>query len=342
MIKLQPFFFALAATFGLSFLSAGHADVLVSDQQRFAYHNKQIEVGPNQYRQYQIQLGLNDTLEVYVEIQSGRFTDLTVMVCPADQVEDYLAGNSAVCFGSVKQRNLIQFDYVVPQDGLYSVVIDNTHAAVTNKTARFITYRKWQLDEETTNNTRAVYAMLYDALDGVFIYPDFDIFVNSCADDVLFLPAKKGSIRMCSELAFPLMRDEQLAGLYGDFFHEFGHSMLGFWGVPEADSDKRADEFVVYIFYLIGREDLALGFAEYIEVQTLNPQANAVWYHGSRHPKPAQRARSIRRTLRSPAAVMSSLNGIIYPHLTQDVLNEIIADPEPFGDPALARQYLDE
>jgi hypothetical protein len=102
-----------------------------------------------------------------------------------------------------------------------------------------------------------------------------------------------------------------------------------------------ADEFATAL--LLSSKDgsrIVMQAMEFFRDSNPNAEAQHTIRNGDRHSLSIQRVRNVQGWLLEPVRVTTKWNNLLYPHMTDWNLQEIIAKPSAYGNQQLAREQL--
>jgi hypothetical protein len=301
-----------------------------------------VQVGPNFV--FPLELGsLRRGDKPELTLTSDHNKKFIVEFLPRQRVEDRLRKMQSPKLPWAKdtaEYRPFPIEAVVEQDGEYTALIysDDWWFGTENLNVQY------RLSRELSSEERAALQRQFEEIaafvDSVFVAPAFKIHIGACNEANAFSRIPSGNITYCSELLARL--SDRSGAMYGVFFHELGHTLLGLWGLPGATEENMADQFAVYmLLQLKGGIGAADELATYFETSS-NPWTHAwqIINFGDTHAIGVQRARNIRQILRDPEEFMERWNRHVYPKMQVANLRRIAVNPRPFESAPAAKEEL--
>lgn len=111
--------------------------------------------------------------------------------------------------------------------------------------------------------------------------------------------------------------------------------------MPGNNNEDIADEFATYMLMQTPSGPKLLDRSlEFWQANDSKSEADHIIKYGDRHSLSIQRIRNIKENLSNGKSFAARWNNLIYPHMTQEMLNQIISNPTPNSDIELARSTL--
>ena len=211
------------------------------------------------------------------------------------------------------------YAFTAPASGIYYLVIDN-RANLFGRDLTVLVERKATGPNTRATAFHALYEGRYEALKKAFIFPDFDIHVQSCGQVNAF---SNPNITMCTELFDDMQRKGIPAAELFVFYHEVGHSLLNLWRYPGHDNEDIADEFATAILMMTDQQDVVLQAAQWWANNDSRAEAGARLFVDDRHSISIQRARNMLNWLNREDEVLSRWMGFMIPNMTDAVLEDV-------------------
>ena len=289
-----------------------------------------ISVNAGKAVQYNFGLTSRTRLSAQFQVSGGLNDKIQVMVL--DQI-NYQRYSSRQQFATLPGapgmiRGLKRFNFVIPQTGVYYVVLDNGRAWLM---PRSVTLHLYALLPEMTPEARQIQSSLeaaYSALKQFFMFDDFRIFVRHCGTENAF---SNPNITLCVELLDELVRQSLRGAITFVFLHELGHTLMREWGLPFYDNEDDADQFAT-VFLMMGKQQqAALQAAQWWASQNTKPtDAVAKIWLDDRHSLSPQRARNVDHWLNRQQDLISRWQSVFIPHIQTATLQNLLRNPEGF------------
>lgn len=263
--------------------------------------------------QFQVQGGVNDKIQVFL-LDADNYQLLSTHR-PFKQYP----GTS----GTVK--GIGKYNFKIPQDGVYYVVLDNGRAwLLPRSVALHLDAILPQSTPQSEQLQKALQAM-YSQLKQVFIFPDFQTSVRHCGVVNAF---SNPNITLCAELVEELQAKGMMNAFVFVYLHELGHSLMREWGLPLWDNEDAADEFATAFLLMGNQKKIALDSAQWWQSEGATTQdAVAKIWMDDRHSLSPQRARNIIRWVNDATDITQRWEHVLVPHMQTATLQSSLNDP---------------
>jgi len=209
---------------------------------------------------------------------------------PATSALDEKTGFYAV---SGRVTNAATYSFTAPANNVYYLVLDN-RANLFERNISVHVDRDSLGATEQSKSFAAMYRKRYAALRTLFIFPDFNIYVNHCGQVNAFSDKRNGDITICSEFIEEAQRQRLQGAESFAFLHEVAHSLLNLWDYPGWDNEDSADEFATVMLMLMNNQKVALEAAQFWASEDSGAgEIRAKLLAFDRHALSVQRARNI-------------------------------------------------
>lgn len=280
-----------------------------------------------------------DAYLVRVDSENQLWRDISAFVVDDRNLQLFKAGRQFFGAGRTKGVAPFEFRALRPNQKQLYLVIDNRYSLMTTKLARVSVTLTTKLEDEQAEKLEATLRGLYSMAHKIFELPEFDVRVKPCDSVNASSERDTGHITICSE--FVSMYANKPAIFTWVFLHELGHTALGLWGIPGNDNEDMADEFATAL--LLRSKDgprIVMQAMEFFRDSNPNAEAQHTIRNGGRHSLSIQRVRNVQGWLLEPVRVTTKWNNLLYPHMTEGTLQEIIAKPSAYDNQQLAREQL--
>ncbi len=310
------------------------ADYFVADVMRYQILKNYSETKPKHYSTFNLGTITKDSVyQVTINTSNKVYKDISAYICPLNNPVNG-------CYGITKGVAPYNFNYTASVNGSYILKIDNSYSTfITKKVIANVVVNE-VLDINKKQALIQSFKQASDDLFSTFDIPEFKISLKPCGQENAFSQRSNGNITMCSELFMKLIMENKIGAVNGIFYHELGHSLLGLLGLPNYNNEKTVDEFGVVMLYWDGIQEQARDWISYFQEADSYKQAQNLIKNGGAHPLSIQRARHIDQILRSPTDTIARWNKLLYPHLTNKKLLDIISRPGKYGNKKLAADTL--
>lgn len=282
---------------------------------------------------------IGNAYEVRIETSNKVYRDVTAFIADGENVERFRHRHSYHADGVQKGGAPFAIRGTVRTLGKYYLVIDNSYALLVDKRVVVTVKLINTLPDGAVEHMKSTLENMYRSLRQQLVFPDFNIHVRPCGQANAFSSLTSGDIVLCTEMISRLA--SKPGALLGVLSHELGHTLLTLWGLPGGDNEDIADEFALVV--LLGKEDSGAAIEElaaYFERGNSEKEAEFVLRTGDRHSLSIQRIRNIREHAAHANELFQRWNKQLYPHMTEDALRKIVAQPSINDDAALARAEL--
>lgn len=211
----------------------------------------------------------------------------------------------------------LEFSIIIPETDNYYLIIDNRKWSeqrsffinirasldiIPSKLTNTLKNKNSKpLSDKTKKINQQLSKMIRD-LNKVFIFDEVKIQLSRCKSANVYSTNKQ--IFLCVEYIEKLWKEleetktiQQL--LLFSLMHEFAHVMLKQWNLPLSDNEEVTDEFATVIFVMFNQAEIANTQADYFSSHENELEAKKKLTTDSRYPASAQRARNIRRWIKS-------------------------------------------
>lgn len=284
------------------------------------------------YSYYTLPLQAGAKLNVGVRVAGGLDNAIQTWLVDLNNFQLLKTGQAFSTWQGASPRIARQASYTftAPASGVYYLVLDNR----ANLIGRDMTLRVTR--NANGPNLRAaaltqVFEQRYAALKAAFIFPDFDIHVQSCGQANAF---SNPDITMCAELLDEVAQKGVPAAELFVFYHEVGHSLLNLWQYPGHDNEDTADEFATAILMMLDQQDVVLQAAQWWASQDSQAEVGLVLVADDRHSISIQRARNMLNWLNREDEILSRWMNVMIPNLTDTVLEDVVSAAQGATDHA--------
>lgn len=316
------------------------AEVFVSKSFSTDSLQKQADVGAGKY--WVLPLAnrpVGDVYEVRVDLGNAVYKDISAFVIDEENMGRFRQRRSYHAGGVQKGISPFSFRVTIRNPGKHYLVLDNSDALIINKSVTVTIKQIRTLPDGAAEYLKAELEKTYGGLKQQLVFPDFNISVKPCGQANAYSSLVNGDIILCTEMISRLAKKP--GALLGVISHELGHTLLNLWGIPGGDNEDTADEFASVV--LLAKEDGGKAieeYAAYFERGNAEKEAEFILRTGDRHSLSIQRIRNIRGNVTNANALFQRWNRRLYPHMTEDALRKIVAQPSANDDAALAKAEL--
>lgn len=279
---------------------------------------------------------IGNAYEVRIETGNKFYKDVTAFIADEENVERFRHRHSYRAEGVQKGIAPFAIRGIVRTLGKHYLVIDNSYALLIDKRVIVTVKMINTLPDGAVEHMKSTLEKMYGSLKQQLVFPDFNIHVRPCGQANAFSSLASGDIVLCTEMISRLANKPD--ALLGVLSHELGHTLLNLWGLPGGDNEDIADEFASVV--LLDKEDGGKAieeYAAYFERGNAEKEAEFILRTGDRHSLSIQRIRNIREHAINASALFRRWNRQLYPHMTDDALQRIVARPSASDDAELAR-----
>jgi len=277
------------------------------------FYNWTLTRGSKLVAEFNVEGGLNNKVNVWL-LDAANYQRYS-----ARQQFSYFRGTS----GTVK--NVAKYEFGVPMDNVYYLVIDNGGAWFLPRKVKTYVYAILPQAPPNTIQGERLFNGMYQQLKTVFIFPDFHISIRHCGLENAF---SDPDITLCTELVEGLADQKLETALSFVFFHELGHTLLRGWGLPTWDNEDVADEFATVMMIIGHQQSAALQAAQWWASKTSAQEALSKIWIDDRHTVSPQRARNIIRWLNSGNDLVKRWERVLIPNMQTDELMKGLHDPQ--------------
>jgi Putative metallopeptidase len=307
-------------------------NVYVEPWQTLVYDTVSVKAG--QALQYNFGLTRGTRLSAQFQVSGGLNNQIKLMLLDEDNYQRYSSHQRYQFFQgtSGEVRGVGKYIFVVPQTGVYHVILDNGRAWLMPRNVTLHLYSV--LPEATPESTKAQegFEHVYAQLNKMFVFSDFQIAIRHCGVVNAF---SNPNITICAELVDELSRRNLGPAILFVFCHELGHTLLREWGYPLWDNEDAADEFAT-VFLMMGRQQqAALQAAQWWSNGTKPTDAVAKIWMDDRHTLSPQRARNIGHWLNNQSELFPRWQKLLIPNMQTQVLQGLMKNADGFDQQAV-------
>ena len=212
--------------------------------------------------QYSFPLVAGTKLSAQFHVQGGINDKIQVLLLDAENYQLYSVhrpfkrypGTSGLIQGVGK------YDFKIPQDGVYYVVLDNGQAWLMPRNVTAHVDAILPQSTPASEQLATLLEALYSKLKQVFIFPDFHVSVRHCGVVNAF---SNPNITLCAELLDELQAKGMMDAFTFVYLHELGHTLMKEWGLPLWDNEDAADEFATAFLLMANQQKIALTAAQW-------------------------------------------------------------------------------
>ena len=287
-------------------------------------------------------VGDKNAYHITIDVSNSVYKDITAYFVDEENMRLFTQRTSYKGVGFARKVAPFSIEAVTETVGQHYLILDNTYALIIAKKIAVTVQSAYPMTEREKIAYTTQFTAMYNALRKVFVVPDFNIVVKPCGQVNAFSESTTtGNISFCTELVDHLAKSRNDGAFFFIYFHEVGHSLLGLWGVPGNNNEDIADEFATYIMMQNERgPELLESALEFWQEMDSKAEAQNIIQHGDRHSLSVQRIRNIKENLSNRKSFLARWNNLLYPHMTQEVLNQFISNPRPNSDMVLAKSIL--
>jgi len=333
--------FVLGALLLLFVMAPAQAEVFVS--KTFSTDDvfqKTAEIGAGKYWVLPLaRRAIGNAYEVRIESENKVYKDVTAFIADEENVGRFRHRQTYRAEGVQKGVAPFTIRGTVRTPAKHYLVIDNSYARLVDKRVVVTVKMVNNLPDAAVEHIRSTLERMYGSLKQNLVFPDFNIHVRPCGQANAFSSLTSGDIVLCTEMISRLANKP--GALLGVLSHELGHTLLNLWGLPGGDNEDIADEFASVV--LLEKEDGGKAieeYAAYFDRGNAEKEAEFILRTGDRHSLSIQRIRNIRDHALHAKALFQRWNKQLYPHMTDEALRKIVAQPSANDDAALARAEL--
>lgn len=280
-----------------------------------------------------------DSYVVRVAADNEVWKDISAFVVDEQNLQLFKAGRQYRGFGKTQGIAPFEINATRPGAAQLYLLINNQYSLLVTKKVRLSVTMTTKLSEEDAREIEGFLAKMYTGIHELLDLPDFDVRVAPCNSVNAYSAEDSGNITLCSE--FWSKYQDKPPVLVWVFFHELGHTALDLWGIPGNDNEDIADEFATALsLYIKDGPRLVMGAMDFFEGHDVKAEAQQMIERGDRHSLSSQRIRNVHSWLLQPVRVTEKWNNLLYPHMTEKSLKEIIAKPGPYSNVQLAHEQL--
>ncbi len=290
-----------------------------------------VAVKPGRAVQYNFALTSGTTLSAQFHVEGGRNNEIQILLLDASNYQMYEAHHPFKSYPGTSGlvKGIGKYDFKVPQDGVYYVVLDNGHAWLVPRNVTLHLDAVLPQSTPASEQIRALVEQMYSQLKQAFIFPDFQTSIRHCGTANAF---SNPNITLCVELLEEIIADGVPNAFTFVYLHELGHTLMKQWGLPLWDNEDAADEFATAILLMFKQQAVALQSAQWWESRGATTQdAVAKIWMDDRHSLSPQRARNIAHWVNDANDIVSRWQRVFVPNMQTPVLQEMLRDPGVSG-----------
>lgn len=329
-------FLALA----LSIPLLAQAEVLVSRTFQTNPLSQVVSVKAGSYWAKQLPGGrAGDTFKIQVIADNQVYKDITVMVVDQENLAKLKANKPYQGIGQQKAATPYVFTLTRNQEGPLFLVVDNRYSLMVTKKVRVYVTWVTELRDEQITKLQGYFGHMNDVIHTILDLPDFTFIIKPLDDVNAFSTEGTGNITLSTELVAKYSSNDPV--MEWVVLHELGHTALGLWGIPGNDNEDMADEFATaFMLHSKDGSKKVLAAMSFFKDADNRSQAQHMIEHGDRHSLSIQRVRNVMSWVIDPIRVTGKWNKLLYPHMTDQTLREIVDKPNPYDDAALAKEVI--
>ena len=318
----------------LSTQSAG-SHVYVEPWQTLVYSTVRVNAG--QALQYNFPFMRGTRLSAQFQVSGGLNNQVQVMLLDEGNYQRYAAQQRYSVFSGTSGviRGVGKYTFVIPQTGVYHVVLDNGRAWLMTRNVTLHLYSVLTEPTQESQQIQHAFEKDYELLKRAFVFDDFDISIRHCGVVNAF---SNPNITLCVELVDELGRRNLSGAMTFVFFHELGHSLLREWGYPLWDNEDAADEFATVLLMMGNHQQAALEAAQWWSNEVKPTDAVAKIWIDDRHTLSPQRARNIIHWLNSGHELVPRWQKLFLPNMQTQLLQGLLRNPEGFDKEAVRNE----
>lgn len=298
------------------------------------------KVSAGQKMYYTLTLTGGSTFYAYFTVNGGLNRKLNIWLLDEPNFQLYLANQRFNYYqGTAGEiRGVGQYKFGVPTTGRYYLVLDNSGALMMGRAVSLYGFEVYPGETREIANERMGYEKLYGAMQKLFEFRDFNIYIQHCGTSNAW---SNPNITICRELSSDLAAQGLDGAVFFVLMHELGHTLLRLWDYPLSDNEDVADEFATVMTILLEQETAARQAAQWWATQTSKNDAIAKLYINDRHTLSPQRARNIDGWLANKNDLMYRWQKIFVPNLRTEALKALTTHQKPWVDRNLVQAELD-
>lgn len=314
-----------------------NSHVYVEPWQTLVYDTISVKAG--QALQYNFGLTRGTRLSAQFQVNGGLNNQIQVMLLDENNYQRYAPHQRYAIFSGTAGtiRGIGKYNFVIPQTGVYHIVLDNGRAWLLPRNVTLHLYSVLPEPTPESQQIQQVFEKEYALLKRAFVFNDFNISIRHCGVVNAF---SNPNITLCVELVDELARRNLAGAMAFVFFHELGHSLLREWGYPLWDNEGAADEFAT-VFLMMGKhQQAALEAAQWWSSSVSTTDAVAKIWMDDRHTLSPQRARNIAHWLNNVHELIPRWQKLLIPNLQTEMLQELARNQEGFDQQAVKAELL--
>jgi len=288
-------------------------DTIAVSAGRAVQYNFTFESGTRLSAQFQVEGGLNDKLQVYL-MDLANYQEYSV----GHPFRSYPGASGLV-------SKIANYEFNIPKDGVYYVVLDNGKAWLTHRSVTLHLDAVLPKSTPASEQLRTFLETLYSQLKQVFIFSDFRTTVRHCGVVNAF---SNPNITLCVELLEELHAKGMDSATAFVYAHELGHTLMKESGLPLWDNEDAADEFATAFLLMAKQQQIALQAAQWWVSQGATSQdAVAKIWMDDRHSLSPQRARNIIRWVNNTNDLVPRWQHVFIPNMQTAALESMLSEP---------------
>jgi len=222
-------------------------------------------------------------------------------------------------------RGIGKYDFTIPQDGVYYIVMDNGKAWLIPRNVTFHLDAIFPQSTAASEQLRTALEAMYSNLHQLFTFPDFQTSVKHCGTANAF---SNPNITLCVELVEELQAKGMSNAIMFVYLHELGHTLMRQWGLPLWDNEDAADEFATAILLMAKQQGIALQAAQWWASEgAATKDAVAKIWMDDRHSLSPQRARNIIHWINNANDIVPRWRHLFVPNMSTAALESMLRDP---------------
>lgn len=213
------------------------------------------KVSAGQKMYYTLTLTGGSTFYAYFTVNGGLNRRLNIWLLDEPNFQLYLANQRFNYYqGTAGEiRGVGQYKFGVPTTGRYYLVLDNSGALMMGRAVSLYGFEVYPGETREIANERMGYEKLYGAMQKLFEFRDFNIYIQHCGTSNAW---SNPNITICRELSSDLAAQGLDGAVFFVLMHELGHTLLRLWDYPLSDNEDVADEFATVMTILWNRKPL--------------------------------------------------------------------------------------
>ena len=320
-----------------------YAEVHIADTQGAILPPIEVNLGPGQVKWYLIGRGKEQGWDYKIALNVDSLNPvIEARICDDNNLKRLLGGQDYKCFNAKGGNRFILEgnDYSPTQ---HYLVFDNRNGLLLPKKVTAFPYVQFQINENEKQVLKNLSKELMETTQAYFEVSEFDIAIIPCEQENAF---STPDIIMCSELFMSSFSKDNLKVFAAIFMHELGHSLLNLWDNPNYANEKTADEFALALMLMTQNHaasaDIISVWAHWFaKNENLQSEIYAAYKNEDQHQLTVQRLNNINSILTNREEFLQRWANVLYPHMTDKALDEIIDNPYEGANIELAEKILD-